>query len=145
MDIREARLDDLPALLALYTELHQNELPVIDEALTALWQRILDDPNHHILLGLLDGAPVCSCVLLIVPNLTQKQRPYALIENVITRAQHRGQGHATALLQFARKLAEAEDCYKIMLMTGAKEEGTLRFYERVGFNRADKTAFVQWL
>ena len=33
----------------------------------------------------------------------------------------------------------------MMLLTGSKEEATLRFYEKAGYNRKDKTAFVQWL
>jgi len=33
----------------------------------------------------------------------------------------------------------------MMLLTGAKDERTLRFYESAGFNREDKTAFIQWL
>ena len=35
--------------------------------------------------------------------------------------------------------------YKLMLMTGSREENTLRFYERAGYNRTDKTGFVRWL
>ena len=38
-----------------------------------------------------------------------------------------------------------ENCYKIMLLTGTKDEKTLRFYEHAGFNSSDKTAFIQWL
>jgi len=33
-------------------------------------------------------------------------------------------------------------CYKVMLLTGRKGEGTLRFYERAGFDRHGKQAFV---
>ncbi len=145
MRIRETRKSDLAGLLDLYTQLHGNALPSPGDALDALWERILDDPNHHILVGVLDGIIVSSCVLLIVPNLTQRQRPYALIENVITHAAHRNQGYASQILRHATALAEREGCYKIMLMTGSKEESTLRFYEKAGFNREDKTAFIQWL
>lgn len=42
-------------------------------------------------------------------------------------------------------LLQLLELYTQMLMTGSKEESTWRFYERAGFNRADKTAFVQWL
>ena len=67
------------------------------------------------------------------------------IENVITHKKHRNKGYATLLLNHARDIAKAENCYKIMLMTGAKEETTLKFYEKAGYNRQDKTAFIQWL
>jgi GNAT superfamily N-acetyltransferase len=145
MEIREAAENDLEALLNLYTQLHDNPMPEINEALVTLWKRILNDINHHIVIGIINGVIVSACVLIVVPNLTHHQRPYALIENVITDEKHRGQGHATAVLNHARDIAARESSYKIMLMTGSKRDSTLRFYERAGYNRHDKTAFVQWL
>lgn len=32
-----------------------------------------------------------------------------------------------------------------MLLTGSKKESTLKFYEQAGYNRNDKTAFIQWI
>lgn len=145
MDIEEARREDLAQLLELYTQLHGNALPRIDEKIEALWNGILEDKNHRILVGRLDGRIVSSCVMLIVPNLTHGQRPYALIENVVTCEAHRNRGCATRLLDFAKGIATAHGCYKMMLMTGSKEAGTLRFYEKAGYNGTDKTAFIQWL
>lgn len=80
-----------------------------------------------------------------MPNLTHGQRPYALIENVVTHEAFRGKGLATACLDYAKKLAIGENCYKIMLLTGSKQESTLNFYRRAGYNSEDKTAFIQWL
>ncbi len=145
MEIREVTWADLCPLLELYTHLHQNAVPEECQAISALWQEILTDKNHHILLGFLEGRAVSSCVLVIVPNLTNGQRPYALIENVVTHAAYRGKGYAARVLQRAKELALARGCYKIMLMTGSKQEGVLSFYEKAGYNRQDKTAFIQWL
>ena len=66
-------------------------------------------------------------------------------ENVVTHADHRGKGYATAFLNYAKELAVTADCYKMMLLTGAKNESTLNFYKRAGYNCTDKTAFIQWL
>lgn len=145
MYIREAGSHDLIGLLTLYTQLHDNPMPEIDEPLRDLWSRIVDDPNHHVLVGVEDGNIVTSCVVMIVPNLTRGQRPYALVENVITDERYRRKGYANAVLNAAREVATNERCYKIMLMTGAKNESTLAFYRRAGYNSDDKTAFIQWL
>jgi len=80
-----------------------------------------------------------------VDNLTRDQRPYALIENVVTHKDYRKRGFATAILNYAKDLAKSKNCYKIMLLTGSKDKATLRFYEKAGYNSQDKTAFVQWL
>lgn len=145
MEIREAAENDLEPLLNLYTQLHDNPMPEINEALMLIWKRILNNADYHVIIGTIDGVIISSCVLLVVPNLTRGQRPYALIENVVTDEKHRGQGYATAVLNHARSIAVCENCYKIMLMTGSKLDSTLRFYERAGYNRRDKTAFIQWL
>ncbi|MCR5307077.1 MAG: GNAT family N-acetyltransferase [Oscillospiraceae bacterium] len=145
MTVREARAEDLQPLLNLYTHLHNNPVPEIDSRLLSLWERILNDPDHHILLADADGQIAASCVVLIVPNLTNGQRPYALIENVVTHAAYRRRGYATACLHAAKQIAEREGCYKIMLMTGAKDAGRLHFYEQAGFDRHEKTAFIQRL
>ena len=145
MTVREAEQRDLKGLLALYTHLHDNPIQPDSEALSALWQRILSDESHHILLAEEDGQIVSSCVVVMIENLTHCQRPYALVENVVTVPGCRGRGLATACLDHAKQLAVKENCYKIMLMTGSREESTLRFYEKAGYNRNDKTAMIQWL
>jgi ribosomal protein S18 acetylase RimI-like enzyme len=55
---------------------------------------------------------------------------------------HRRQGYAKAVLLEALEDAWAANCYKVMLLTGRKDDATFRFYESVGFNRNEKQAFV---
>ena len=84
MELRQAAKDDLPALLSLYTQFKNTPMPELDEQIYGVWHQILNDKNHHVIVGTADGRIVSSCVLIIVPNLTHDQRPYAFIENVIT-------------------------------------------------------------
>lgn len=145
MLIREAGKDDLLPLLELYTQLHGNAMPKVNGALESLWDGILADTNHHIIVGVSGNRLVSSCVLIVVPNLTNGLRPYALIENVITHEAYRNKGCASAVLDYAKEIAVKENCYKIMLLIGSKKESTLTFYERAGYNRKDKTGYIQWL
>ena len=143
--IRELQAQEFESLLQLYTHLHEKSVPESSPRRDALRDRILSDPDYHIIVAEEDGRIVSSCVCVIVPNLTHDLRPYALIENVVTHADYRGRGLATACLDYAKQIALRENCYKMMLMTGSKLESTLRFYERAGYSSADKTAFNQWL
>ena len=145
MQIQIADNNDLKELLLLYTQLHNNKMPDIDDTLLSIWNNILNDKNHYIFICKEDNAIVSSCVMVIVPNLTNNQRPYALIENVVTHEDYRNKGLATAVLEYAKKIAVDKNCYKIMLMTGSKKDSTLNFYRRAGYNSEDKTAFIQWL
>lgn len=143
--IREITETDFDQLMKLYMQLHDNPFPDKSERVMKLWNSIIADDNHHIIVAEEDGEIVSSCVCVIIPNLTRGQRPYALIENVITDEKHRKNGLATDCLNFAREIARRENCYKMMLLTGSKQDSTLKFYERAGYNKNDKTAFIQWL
>lgn len=143
--IREITDKDYEGLMKLYMQLHDNPFRNKDEEMTQLWNRILNDENHHIIVAEEDDKIVSSCVCVIIPNLTHGQQPYAFVENVITDEEYRNRGLATACLDFAKEIAVRENCYKMMLLTGSKKDSTLKFYERAGYNKNDKTAFIQWL
>ncbi len=145
MKIREIKENELNSLLELYTHLHELGVPEYTEHLHKTWKSICNDENHHIIICEIDGKIVSSCVCVIIPNLTRNIRPYAFIENVVTHADYRGKGYATMCLNFAKELAQKSDCYKMMLLTGSKDDKTLNFYKSAGYNSADKTAFIMWL
>lgn len=143
--IREAKNEDLPQILELYLHLHERSVPEQSDQLHRTWEKILADKDHHLIVCEAGGKIVASCVCVIIPNLTRGVRPYAFVENVVTHANHRGKGYATACLNYAKELAQRENCYKMMLLTGAKSPETLMFYKNAGYNSTDKTAFIQWL
>lgn len=142
--IREINENDYGGLMALYLHLHETDIPPFDKA-KSTWEKILADENYHIIVAEENGVIVSSCTVVIVPNLTRGVRPYARVENVVTHAEHRGKGLATACLERAKEIAVREGCYNIALLTGSKSESTLKFYENAGYNRTDKTGFIMWL
>lgn len=145
MTIREANKDDLTEILQLYLYLHEESVPEDTGHLRNTWENIINDANYHLIVCEVDGRIVASCVCVIISNLTRNVRPYAFVENVVTHGKYRKKGYATDCLNFARKIAEKNNCYKIMLLTGSKEESTLNFYRNAGYNSSDKTAFIQWI
>lgn len=143
--VREVNENELSELLELYLHLHENQIPEMTEDLKSTWNTIIEDKNHHIIVKEVDGKIVSSCVCVIIPNLTRNIRPYAFVENVVTHSNYRGRGYATECLNYAKKIAEKENCYKMMLLTGSKSEKTLSFYQNAGYNSTDKTAFIMWI
>lgn len=143
--VREARKEELNDLLELYLYLHEDSIPAHDEHLKDTWDQIMNDKNHHLIVNEVDGKIVSSCVCVIIPNLTRNVRPYAFVENVVTHADHRKKGYARECLDYAKSIAQKENCYKMMLLTGSKKPETLHFYENAGYNSSDKTAFIQWI
>ncbi len=145
MKIREICNNDLDELLILYTHLHNNPMPEKSEDLLMIWDKICNDENHHIIVVEENGQIISSCVCAIIPNLTHNQQPYALVENVITHPDYRNKGYGTKCLNHAKEIAIQNGCYKMMLLTGSKENSTLNFYKNAGYNSNDKTAFIQWI
>lgn len=143
--VREVRHEDLNELLELYTFLHEDSIPEMNEHLADVWNMIIEDRNHHLIVNEIGGKIISSCVCVIIPNLTRSVRPYAFVENVVTHGDYRGKGYATECLNYAKRIAEKENCYKMMLLTGSKRPETLKFYENAGYNSSDKTAFIQWI
>ena len=143
--VREAVKKDLDELLNLYLFLHEKNIPENSEHLENTWKTIIEDINHHIVVKEINGKIVSSCVCVIVPNLTRNIRPYALIENVVTNEGYCGKGYATECLNYVKEIAIKNNCYKMMLLTGTKNENTLAFYKSTGYNSDDKIAFIQWL
>ena len=144
-EVRKANVKDLDDILRLYLHLHETRIPEKDTQLLETWEQILCDPNHHIIVCTVREKIVSSCICVIIPNLTRGVRPYAFIENVVTDSAYRGKGYATECLNYARRIAIGQNCYKMMLLTGSKSNATLEFYRRAGYNSTDKPAFIQWL
>lgn len=137
---RIAVADDIPSLLDLYWHLNpDDERPTVEAACQAL-ALMHHYPGSGVLLAELDGEPVSSCTLIVIPNLMRAARPYGLIENVVTHAGFRNRGFGKQVLQAAVERAFAANCYKVMLMTGSQKPQVLKFYEAAGFEQT-KTGF----
>ena len=145
MMIREITENDFDGLMKLYEQLGDNPIPQKSEEVLAVWNKILQNKDYHIIVAEDEenSKIVSTCTCVIIPNLTHAQRPYAVVENVVTDQNFRGKGYATSCLNYAKEIAIKNNCYKLMLMTGSKKEATLNFYRKAGYTDKTKTAFDQ--
>ena len=102
---------------------------------------MIKEPSLRILVLEENGKIISTCYLNIIPNLTRNASPYAVIENVVTDLAFRNQGFGQKLMKFALESAWKAGCYKVMLQTGSKREGTHKFYAACGFVEGGKFAF----
>lgn len=142
--VREAAPSDLPAIHALYRDLHDGDDPADPSALAAAERALAAHPGAHLFLAEADGEPVATCVLFVLPNLSRGARPFGLVENVVTRRDRRNRGYATALVGRVLALAWEADCYKVMLLTGCADPGVHRVYAKAGFRAGVKAGYVAY-
>lgn len=143
MELHEIHSSELDALLDLYTHMHAADAPMPERHLVELtWCEIQDNPRLKYFGAYLDKQLIAACALSIIPNLTRGCKPYGLIENMVPHRDFRRRGYGKAVLMYALQHAWDQGCYKVMLLTGRKNEATYRFYESAGFNRHAKQGFI---
>lgn len=140
LTIRPADRADLRRLLDLYVHLDPTDARCPPDRAAEVLDRFFRYDGSVLLAGFIGDELVTSCTVIVIPNLTRGGTPYALIENVVTHADHRGRGFGQRVLRAAVERAWAEGCYKAMLMTGSKKPSILAFYEAAGFEQS-KTGF----
>lgn len=139
---REARSEDLPAVLRLLGQLNADDPALEPSVARRVFDAILDTPGLAVFVLEQDGAIVASTYLNVVPNLTRAASPYAVIENVIVDESHRGEGLGKAIMAKTLNVAWEAGCYKAMLQTGSRRPSTHAFYKACGFSGDEKHAYV---
>lgn len=142
-DIRKLDREDLDVLLKAYRELHLKDKPLpLRSELEQLWNDICEDPRL-IYIGAFDETNlVATCNAAIVPNLTRGARPFAVVENVWTHPKFRRQGLGSAVMQELLSRCWDARCYKVMLLSATHRGTAHEFYERNGFDKNSKQAFI---
>ena len=148
MIIRKAKGTDANELKTLYFE-YLTHFPPKEEQDMDVWQNMLEkfaqDENMYLLVAEEEGKVVSSVQMAIIEGLTHNVRPFAVIENVVTHADYRNRGLASALLEKASEIARERRCYKVFLETGSNKESTLNFYRNNGFAIDEKHSCLKRL
>lgn len=134
--LREARRDDVPALVALYAE---DELSTggDDGSDLSRYLRAFDvidaDPAHLLMVAESAGAVVGTLQLSFLPTLVRRGSLRAQLEGVHVRADQRGAGVGSAMVRWAVDEARRRGCALVQLTSQKRRTDAHRFYVRLGF------------
>lgn len=136
--IDDATPADLPALCDLLSLLFAQEADFTpDRAKQERGLRlILDDPRVGAILVARDGAQVVGMVNLLFTVSTAEGGRVMVLEDMIVRPDHRGQGVGLQLIEAAIARATATGCARITLLTDEDNNQAQWFYGRAGFRRS---------
>ena len=136
--IRDAGLDDLPAVVALYADdrlgaTREEPGTPLPEAYTRAFAEISADPRHRLVVAEEDGEVVGTLQLSYLPHVVRLGAERAQIEAVRVATARRGSGLGRELIGWAVDQARARGCALVQLTTDAARPDAHRFYESLGF------------
>jgi GNAT superfamily N-acetyltransferase len=135
--IREARHDDVPAIVALYADdplgASRERPDPLDQAYWPAFEQISADPRHRLVVAEEPGEIVGTLQLSFIPHLVRIGAERAQIEAVRVHASRRGSGLGRTLIRWAIEEARQRGCALVQLTTDAGRPDAHRFYEALGF------------
>ncbi|MDQ0600492.1 GNAT superfamily N-acetyltransferase [Streptomyces canus] len=136
LEIRPAVAADVPAIVAMLADDPlgaQRESPDdLAPYLTAL-DRLVADPNQHLVVAVREDRVVGTLQLTIIPGLSRRGSTRSIIEGVRVHADERGSGLGTQLIEWAVDESRRQECQLVQLTSDVTRTDAHRFYERLGF------------
>ena len=141
MKVRQATLDDVPALVALFQELDRMQSdwrvftprPGFYDEVGAKYREAMNTENAVVLVAEDDGEVVGMAYGEVrVPSRFSDERAMEL-SGVVVRAGYRGRGVGQALVKEAARFAKEIGVEWIELKTFAPNQGAMAFWEGMGF------------
>jgi len=138
--VREANEADLPRVLELLDQLplwadaeREDQRSPVAEVYRAAFREIEGSARHWLLVVDVGGRIVGTAVLIIIPNLSHRGQPWAVVENVVVEQAERGKRYGELLMQRTLAMAKEAGCYKLTLTSSKARADAHRFYQRLGF------------
>ncbi|MFE5295264.1 GNAT family N-acetyltransferase [Streptomyces sp. NPDC056632] len=136
LEIRPAEQGDLPAIVAMLADDPlgaQRESPDDLAPYLAAFQRLVGDPNQHVVVAVRAGTVVGTLQLTVIPGLSRRGTTRSIIEGVRIHAEERGSGLGSRLIEWAVEESRAQGCRLVQLTSDVTRTDAHRFYERLGF------------
>jgi GNAT superfamily N-acetyltransferase len=137
--VREARADDLPALVGLLQQLSMDGAaredvgPPLPRGYYDMLARINGDPNNELVVADMDGEVVGTLQLTIIPSMRRGGILSAMVEAVVVDERVRGRGVGEVMMRWAMDEARRRGCSMLHLTSNKGRLDAHRFYERLGF------------
>jgi GNAT superfamily N-acetyltransferase len=135
--IEPATLDDLSELAELLMDLFSQEedfTPDREKQLRGL-RLILEQPSRGRIFVLRNHQKIIGMINLLITISTAEGGFVLLVEDLVIRQEHRGQGYGSRLLKHAIEFARQKHFLRLTLLTDQPNESR-RFYLKHGFSES---------
>lgn len=97
------------------------------------FDEIATDPNHRLIVAERDGEIIGTLQISIIPGLPNFGMKRGLLENVHIRADQRGSGLGSEMVQWSIEWCRNAGCGLVQLTSNKLRLDAHRFYEKLGF------------
>nr|BFE84126.1 GNAT family N-acetyltransferase [Planobispora longispora] len=135
MEFRTARLEDLPAVVAMIADdsIAAARTGTYGPEHRAAFEAIAADPNNELIVAERDGEVVGTMQLTYIPGISRRGALRLQIEAVRITAALRGQGLGRKMMGWAIERGRERGCAVVQLTTDKRREDAHRFYDSLGF------------
>lgn len=138
---RDAAPADIPTMLELSHagDARGADTPPLDPASLSdpryrtAFDAITADPNHRLIVAERNGDVVGTLQISIIPGLPRFGMTRGILENVHIRADQRGNGLGSQLVQWAIDRCREAGCGLVQLTSNKSRLDAHRFYRKLGF------------
>ena len=107
-----------------------------DPRYRAAFDEITADPNHRLIVAQRAGEIVGTLQISVIPGMPNFGMKRGLLENVHIRADQRGSGLGTQMVQWAIERCREAGCGLVQLTSNKRRLDAHRFYEKLGFTKS---------
>ena len=104
-----------------------------DPRYRAAFDEITADPRHRLVVAEREGEIVGTLQISIIPGMPNFGMKRGMLENVHIRADQRGSGLGTQMVQWAIERCREAGCGLVQLTSNKVRHDAHRFYEKLGF------------
>lgn len=136
IQIRDAAVEDLPAVLALLKQLdvgQDRDLSLVQAS--EIFEHVRTDPHYHVYVAVAQTQIVGTFALILISSIAHGGAPHGVVEDVVVHPDWRGHGIGQQMMRFAMARCREAGCYKMALSSHLSRENTHQFYESLGFEK----------
>jgi N-acetylglutamate synthase-like GNAT family acetyltransferase len=144
MQVRDAREEDLPRILALLYQLSlsssspETAVREVDDEHRAVLRDFTQNSWFQLLVLEADGDVQGTCHLYLLPSMSRGGPPWAVVEHVVVDESRRSRGYGELLMAEAMRRSRAAGARRMSLGSNLRRTDSHRFYERLGFKASQK-------
>lgn len=151
LTFRNATRNDIATILTLVVGGNAPGRSIVDDANDAdapeyqrAWDAIEQDPNSSYVIAEISGEAVGCMQINILHGLARRGKARMQLEGVHIRADHRGQGLGSEMIQWAIEKARQNGAGIVQLTSSKMRPEAHKFYENLGFEKTHEGFKLQF-